>query len=61
MQFLDVDEKDVEAEIANSTILVGGDHKFLLIFEGTHVSLGAAGADADDMGGGVHFIAFEEG
>ena len=61
LQFLNVDEEDVEAEIADSAILVGGDHKLLLILEGTHVSLGAVGADADDMRGGVHFVAFEEG
>ena len=60
-QFLNVDKEDVEAEIADSAILVGSDHKFLLVLEGTHVSFGAAGADADDMGGGIHFVAFEEG
>ena len=61
LQFLDVDEEDIEAEIADSAILISGDHKLLLILEGTHISLEDVGADADDMRGGVHFVAFEEG
>ena len=61
LKFFDVDKEDIEAEVADFTVLVSGDHKFLLILKGTHVSLGVAGADADDMRGGVHFVAFEEG
>ena len=61
LHFLDVDEEDVEAEVAYFAVLVGGGDKLLLVFVLVEVYSGISGGDSDDMRGGVHYIALDEG
>ena len=61
LHFLDVDEEDVEAEVAYFAVLVGGGDELLLVFVLVEVDSGISGGDSDDMRGGVHFVSLEEG
>ena len=61
LHFFDVDEEDVEAEVADFAVLVGCGYELLLVFVLIEVYSGISGCDSDNMRGGVHFVALDEG